>query len=135
MNDQQERLNSVNEFIQIIAICGRKFFRHKGNVSAMELDEQGRVWFIDDYTGHRIYTHYKHEWQSFTSGGTMKRLVEFFRDHIVSGDTLNPRYFEINKMWCSGHPWGYPHGDLAMLDREARRLGIIRPTTGDEDDE
>lgn len=128
MSDQQLRLENVNEFIQIIAGCGRKFFSHGGAVSTMETDERSRVWFIDYYTGQRIYTHYKHEWRGFTSGGTMRRLVEFFRDHIKKGAHMNPRYFEVNEVWCSGHPWGYPHEDLAMLDCEARRLGIIKPT-------
>jgi hypothetical protein len=128
MSDQQLRLDNVNEFIQIIASCGRKFFSHKGTVSTMELDERGRIWFIDYYTNQRIYTHYKHEWRGFTSGGTLRRLVELFREHIKKGAHMNPRYFEVNDVWCSGHPWGYPHEDLAMLDREARRLGIIRPT-------
>lgn len=132
MSTQKQRLDNVNEFIQIIAACGRKFFSHKGNVSTMEMDERGLVWFIDYYTNKRIYTHYKHEWRGFTSGGTLRRLVEFFRDHIKKGATLNPRYFEV---WCNGHPWGYPHDDLAMLDREAQRLGIMRPThNGGESD-
>jgi len=128
MSIQEKRLENVNEFIQIIASCGRKFFSHNGFISTMEMDERGRIWFLDYYTKKRIYTHYKHEWRAFTSGGTLRRLVELFRDHIKKGTHMSPRYFETRDHWCSGHPWGYPHDDLAMLEQEARRLGIIRPT-------
>ena len=111
MSDQQLRLDNVNEFIQIIASCGRKFFSHKGTVSTMELDERGRIWFIDYYTNQRIYTHYKHEWRGFTSGGTLRRLVELFREHIKKGAHMNPRYFEVNDVSTSAHTRGYPHQD------------------------
>jgi len=51
---KEGRLKESNEFIAVIAGCGRKFFQHKGFVSTLELSITGRVFFIDYYTKKRI---------------------------------------------------------------------------------
>lgn len=125
MSDQAQRLENVNAFIRLIGDIGRQFFKHKDRYASMEVDHRGRVWFIDDYTQERIYTHYRWRWSGFSHGGTMKNLIELFRDHIKKGHCMNPRYFDHQQLSCSGHIWGYPEKDLATLKAEAIRLGII----------
>ena len=121
---KQERLASANEFIKVIASCGRKFFEHEGFVSTLELSPTGRVFFVDYYTKKRIYTHRKYcNWDGFTSGGTMKRLIESLRDFITKGYTLIAKYFEPVYPNGAKNSWGY--GDDILIVRDAAvRLGI-----------
>lgn len=118
---KSKRLNSVNELIKVIATHGRKFFRHKENIAYMEIDSNGRIWFIDDYKGARIYTHYRREWREFSHGGTLKSLVEAFRDYIQTG------YFNFLQLgpwpdWvCNSDLWGYEQ-DMSIVRKKAKEL-------------
>ncbi len=126
---QQQRLENVNQFIVEIGQRGRRFFYNEkfDRYARLELDSRGRVWFVDDYTGERIYTHLRNRhWGGFSHGGTLQALIEFFSDHVKKGTELNPRYFDITPLSCSGHPWGYPHEDYPELKAVGIRLGIIR---------
>lgn len=124
---EADRLASVNEFIKVIGSCGRKFFRNDANdrFANMEVDAQGKVWFIDDYTTRRIYTHYERCWSGFSHGGTLRDLVRVFRDHIKRGVQIHSKYFQARSRMSCGHPWGYPEEDLRRLESEGRRLGIV----------
>jgi hypothetical protein len=83
--DRARRVEVANRFIKIIASRGRRFFYYKGLVSRFELDERGRVWFVDKWIGYRIYTHTAPwaRWRHFSEGGTLRRLVERLRDYIM----------------------------------------------------
>lgn len=121
---EQERLNAANEFIKVIAGCGRKFFRYEDFVSFLEISDTGRVFFIDYYTKKRIYTHRRFvKWRGFTSGGTLKSLVEDLRDFIKKGALLNAKYFEHDTEKGYRNPWGYGE-DIAVVKDAAIRLGI-----------
>jgi len=121
---KQERLEAANEFMQVIASCGRKFFEHEGFVSSLELSSTGRVFFIDYYTKKRIYTHRKYcPWRGFTSGGTMKMMVEAMRDFITKGDTMRAAYFQPDMGNGFSNPWGYGQDILVVRDA-ALRLGL-----------
>lgn len=70
------------------------------------------MWFLDDYTRKRIYTHYKGRWRGFTHGGTIKQLIESLRDYITRGELLPAGIFGPWPDWyCGGDLWGY---DSAM---------------------
>lgn len=121
---EQERLKAANEFIRVIATCGRKFFNHDGFIASLELSEHGRVFFIDEYTKKRIYTHRKYRnWRGFTAGGTMKNLIESLRDFIKTGHKLNLRYFNSDMGNGFRNPWGYGE-DLSIVKEAADRLGV-----------
>ena len=121
---KEERLKNSNEFIKVIASCGRFFFQHNGFISTLELSPTGRVFFIDSYTKKRIYTHRKYvRWDGFTNGGTMKRLVESMRDYITKGTQMRAAYFQPEMDNGFENPWGY--GDDILKVREAAvRLGL-----------
>lgn len=121
------RLAKVNELIRVIGSCGRHFFQYRTGrrFAHMEIDPRGRVWFVDDYTQERIYTHREGRWRGFSHGGTLKALVEFFRDHIKRGTLLHAGYFNTSSTWRSGHVWGYPPEDLEKVRKAALRLGIL----------
>ncbi len=122
--NKQERLIAANEFIEVISGCGRKFFQHKGFVSTLELSDHGRVFFIDYYTKKRIYTHRRFvRWDGFTSGGTLKGLVEALRDFVTKGSQMTATYFQPEMGNGFRNPWGYGIDILKVKDA-AIRLGI-----------
>ena len=123
---EEKRLKQANEFLKIIASCGRRFFHYKGFVSSFELSSCGDVYFTDYYTKSFINTHASAcsaEWDGFTSGGTLQRLVEDIRDYIKHGRFLRLRYFRAD--WGDGfrNPWGYGES-LKIVHDGAESLGI-----------
>ena len=120
-----ERLEAANGLLRTIASCGRGFFRHGDDVGYFELDEKGRVWYVDSYTQIPIYTHYAGRWKAFSQGGTMRSLVIGLRDFIRSGDQLHP---ETLGPWpdyiCGGDLWGYGD-DMERVRERALQEGII----------
>jgi len=130
---EQQRLANANKFIRKIGDCGRRFFHHEGRYAELSLDGRGRVWFTDEYSGRRIYTHRDGRWQGFTHGGTLKILVEVFRDHIKKGRQLHHLYFDPDRFRGFGtHPWGYPDGELILLKHAGLTLGIVAPAPGED---
>ena len=109
----------------MIAGCGHKFFTHKGFTSSLELSEHGRVFFIDYYTKKRIYTHDRKydNWPGFTSGDTLRRLIERLRDFITKGETMNQGYFQPKMDNGFENPWGYGK-DILKVKKAAIELGI-----------
>ncbi len=138
MNDmklRQDRLKRCNGLIQTIASVGRKFFggadysRPVLPVAFLELDRRGRVYFHDEYTGRRIYTHWKHKpWNGWNHGGGMQNLIAKLRDYILHGRQLavvNPTY----PKWFNpdgGDMWGYGPEATAIVNEKARELGIMK---------
>lgn len=111
--DKQERLELVNKVIAEIAKHGRKFFAHKERVCRLELDKQGRIYFIEAYSGSRIYTHYRGDWRKFEHGGTMRNLVQKFVEFVQTGKpNINLCHLGYNPYddWMNG--WGYPPEEL-----------------------
>lgn len=90
----------------------------------MEVDHRGRVWFIDSYNGKRIYTHYRGRWRGFTDGGTLKNLVEAFRDYVTTGEKLPRWHLYWPSHYCGGDVWGYGEGMSKVRDAAAN-IGIL----------
>jgi len=122
---KEERLKNANEFIKVIASCGRNFFyTNKGHTARLEVSATGRVFFIDQYSLKRIYTHQKYGgWDGFTSGGTMESLVRAMRDFITKGKQMRANYFNENKGEVFGNPWGYGK-DILIVREAAVKLGL-----------
>ena len=121
---KQERLEAANELMKVIANCGRKFFRYKDFISSLELSSTDRVFFIDQYTKKRIYTHrYYCRWDGFTGGGTMKMMIESLRDFITKDSKMRKEYFQhdMGNGFCN--PWGYGE-DILKVKEAAVRFGI-----------
>ncbi|WP_256357728.1 hypothetical protein [Pseudomonas sp. PDM28] len=92
---KRQRAEQVNQVIRIIADHGRRFFYSKAvnRYASIEVDNRGKVWFIDDYSGKRVFTHetvWGGRWRGFTHGGTLKDVVKAFRDYICTGESLHP---------------------------------------------
>jgi hypothetical protein len=122
-----ERVEHVNALIKIIASHGRKFFDHKGDLATMELDRRSKVWFVDEYTKARIYTHYSRRWRGFNHGGTLRGLVEAMRDYITKGQKLPLGWIAPTR--CNpdnGDIWGYGKEAAAAVREEAAKLPMFK---------
>lgn len=126
---QNDRVEHANELIRLIASCGREFFRHGETIAHMEIDKRGKVWFVDQYTCSRIYTHYSGRWRGFNHGGTMRRLIEALRDYITKGDMLNPRIIAPIDFYKDGsNLWGYEPSEAEALRQAAWKLPMFSQT-------
>jgi len=132
---QTKRLENVNAFIKVIGDHGRRFFydSKSDRYANMQIDARGRVWFVDDYSGERIYTHRDGRWRGFSHGGTIRILVEMLRNHIKQGKKISAHYFTC-RSWMNGHhPWGYPSDSLEVLREEGVLLGVVAEQEQDDE--
>lgn len=120
------RAEQASRFLTAIAGCGRKFFAHNGRVSRFEVDDRGRVWFVDSYREHRIYTHYEGRWRGFSEGGTLRSLVCVLRDFIRTGEQQRLHLGPWPDWICNGDLWGYG-ADMATVRTAAEACGIVPP--------
>jgi hypothetical protein len=124
--ERQARLDAANSIITEIAGCGRKFFLHDGEVSRIEMDERGRLWFVDSYKGYRTYLHYAGRWRKFHHGGTLESLIKSLRDFIMLGKTLPLGTFGPWHDWVSGGDlWGYGKDNMVSVRAKALGLGLL----------
>lgn len=104
--EKSARLEQANEFIRLIASCGRQFFHHEGCVSQLEIDARGRVWLRDKYSGKLVYTHYEQgRWRGFSEGGTLRALIIALRRYVCHSTPV-PRWF-FGEGCYDGNRWGY----------------------------
>lgn len=128
---KKARAAEVNQVIGIIASHGRRFFFSQSNqrYARVEVDGRGKVWFFDDYSGKRIYTHpttWGNKWRGFTHGGTLRALVEAFRDYICTGKPLNPFILGPERNNLSlGNIWGYEPKQMLAVREQAGALPVF----------
>lgn len=129
---KMQRAEHVNQVIRIIADHGRRFFYNeaRSRYASMEVDHRGKVWFIDDYSGKRIFTHetvWGGRWRGFTHGGTLRRLVEEFRDYIRTGAPLSRFYLGPERSFDESNIWGYDEEGMRAVREQAGALPVFRP--------
>ncbi|WP_204366679.1 hypothetical protein [Shewanella sp. POL2] len=122
-----ERVEHANALIKVISEHGRKFFDYKGTIATLELDKNGKVWVIDEYTKARIYTHYKGDWRGFNHGGTLKNLICLMREYITKGTQISIYWLAPAPKFCDGEDiWGYGKEAAAAVRAAAAQLPIIK---------
>jgi hypothetical protein len=123
---RHERVATANALIATIASCGRRFYLHNGRVGRIEIDGRGRLWFLDAYTGRRVYTAYRGYWRQFTEGGTLRGLVECLCAFVKTGEPLPPLIFgPWPQRVCHGDLWGYGAENMETIRTAARGLGML----------
>ena len=132
LTPKQHRTEQVNQVIQIIGNRGRRFFyNEKANrYATMEVDQRGKIWFIDDYSSRRIFTHKTNwggRWRGFSHGGTLRSLVEGFRDYIRTGEPMHPGYLGPERLDDS-NIWGYDIEGMRAVREQAGVLPVFRQT-------
>lgn len=128
---EHQRAEHVNQAIRVIADHGRRFFysQASGRYACMVVDQRGKIWFIDDYSGKRILTQETvrgDKWRGFTHGGTLRRLVEEFRDYIRTGEPLNPFYLGPERSFNESNIWGYDEEGMRAVRELASALPVFR---------
>lgn len=123
-SEREARVKRANEFIEVIASCGRKFFRYEDRVAKFYLDERGRLWFEDAYSQKSIYVCYKYDWRGFSDGGTLRSLIQSLRDYIRVGEPLWLGYFE--PMRNGSCAWAYGHDAMSLVRAAAEKLEDAR---------
>lgn len=120
-----ERAEQANQLLAAIAGCGRKFFAHNGRVSRFEVDDRGRIWFVDAYREAKIYTACKwSRWRGFSEGGTLLALVLQLCDFIRSGTPATIHLGPWPDWVCGGDLWGYG-GDMETVRQAAQAAGVV----------
>jgi hypothetical protein len=117
----------VNALIVVIASCGRHFFRRDNTVSQFEVDDNGRVWWVDKWRGSRMCPGHGGWYGSkFSEGGTLNQVAQRLRLYVMYGDAI-PAHHTYFGPWkpshCDGDLWGY-HEDMGVIRRAAEALGI-----------
>ena len=123
-----DRIIAANEFIRVIANCGRRFFRNSGAGHDAFLTLNARrniVWLFDDYTGARINVVKEGRWDGFSHGGTLKSLAGSIGAFVLSGKTMRYGYFQPTMDNGFENPWGYGD-DILIVRDDGVRLGLIR---------
>ena len=120
-----ERLGHANDLIKAISEHGRRFFWNETNqrMARLELSESGRLYWIDDYKGTRVFTGeirggYEHRWNGFSHGGTLKDMVRAMRDYVAKGE-------KINAGAIGAGYWGYSPSESAALKEKVRGMPIL----------
>ena len=127
MKEKQKRVKKANKLIEVIGSCGCNFFNapSKYGLSKFEVDHRGRIWFVDGYSGKRIYLHYRYWKRGFTQGGTIRDLVNALKEYIATGNPINAYHFgPWSQQLCNGDLWGYGQ-DMQQVRDCAFSLGII----------
>lgn len=124
--NKNDRVSRVNRLIRVIAGCGRQFFRHGESVSHIVIGDNGRLYFVDEYSGEALacwrekvnWRWNSYKWRRFGGGGTIMELVKSFAMYIFHGDIVPEHHFGPWPSWYGdGDPWGY--GDDMDIIRQA----------------
>lgn len=123
---KQERLELANHVIEIVSREG--FFRAKNRVARLELDDRGRIWYVNPRSERRVYTHNPGEWWNAGIGGTHQNLIRELRDFIRDGrcnlsinclgftpDDLHCPVSDLLPAWEAARPMFSPEA-IAQLD-------------------
>ena len=123
---KQDRVDLVNKIVRVIGDNGRNFFKYKDRYAKMEIGSRGHIYWIDEYTEARIYTHCEwSDWRGFSNGGTLKDVVKELRDFVRTGERVKVNIFGPYPDWyCNGDLWGYGD-DMKNVREAASGLGII----------
>ena len=129
-----DRVAHANALIKVISDHGRRFFWNDPDkrVAKLELDQRGKVWWVDDYRGTRVCIEKmggdEHSWRGFSHGGTLKQLVQMMRDYIKTGKQLPIWYICPGRLTPgNANIWGYDGEAAAATIEAARKLPIIKP--------
>ena len=131
--EKLERLAHANALIKAVSDHGRRFFWSEKDqrVAKLELDERGKVWWIDDYRGSRVCTNtiggHEHGWRGFSHGGTLKQLVQMMRDYVSRGLQIPAWHIAPGRLSDeNGDIWGYGPEAAKAVREACAKLPIMK---------
>ena len=120
---RQERIAIINRIIMEIGNRGRHFFYKPHHIGYAYFVQEGKtLWFIDDYTGAKVYP-YRGCDKGFSHGGTLWGLINDFRHFIIKGEHSNGKHGYGGLL---GTHWAYPEDDMKEIQKLAIELGYIK---------
>ncbi len=121
------RASNVNSLLCFIAERGQHFFEHNNKVSHFEIDEDGKISWLDEGTLERTTAvRYLESWNHFSEEEQIFFLVKDLWDHIATGDLVDRLHFgPWPKFFHNGDPWGYGLETMADIRDAAAVLEII----------
>lgn len=125
-NTKQERLEAVNQLMKEIGSRShRSFYNATHNRYAEMVIENHRIYFVDDYTGKKVYAYntVQNNRKGFSHGGTFWALVNDFREFIATG-TCTDGNNGYGGLYCPH--WGYPKEDMIAIRKLALQVGYLK---------
>ena len=127
LQQKRDRAALVNQLVDTIANTGRNFFLYERDgvktISTIEVDDRGRIWWNDYFTGKRVYVAYEGRWSGFTAGGTLKTFVKQLAKFLRDGEPLSPHVTGLSNK----NVWAYPEEDVKKIQTLGIELGVFRP--------
>ncbi|OHT44774.1 hypothetical protein B0A71_12835 [Flavobacterium tructae] len=122
-NSRQIRVDIVNQIINKIAISGRFFFSHQGEIDKILLLND-KVYMTESYSKKTFCLQTKdgRSPQYFHMGGTMWALTKDFVDFIQTGKKSNHNN-GYGGLYCTH--WGYPVSEMEEIQELAISLGYL----------
>ncbi len=119
--NQTERMDKINQLIQLIGSLDRKFFNSKNGISKF-IELKTTVKFIDGYTQKKITISKINKDRNFSQGGTMWGLVKDFKEYILTGTYTNGNngYGGIYST-C----WGYTIDGMDAIVSFGKEIGFL----------
>lgn len=126
---KRQRAEQVNQVIRIITDHGRQFFYRQtvNRYANMEVDHRSKVWFIDDYSGTRIFTHetvWGGKWRGFSHGGTLRDLVKELGITSALVNHSTPDYLGPERIDDS-NIWGYDEEAMKAVRKQVSALPVF----------
>lgn len=126
MNQEQlVRMKKINELLRVIANTDRKFFNHtnRANGEVSHFVESTKLFFVDGYTHKKIYPYETSKWHDFCEGGTMRGLVQDFREWIITGNYSNGKN-GYGGLYSTS--WGYSIDGMDKIISKAKEIGYLQ---------
>ncbi|PSV00605.1 hypothetical protein [Photobacterium kishitanii] len=128
LHEKRTRVAHCNQLIESISSYGRRFFYNSDNGRRDEivLSNAGRVYFLNTHLNDLVYTHTSRTWLKFSSGGTLRCLVEAMRDYVIKGEKLDINGICPMRIRAeNGNIWGYPKQEAEKLISEIKSNPIF----------
>jgi len=121
---QVERMNKINELIELIAQTDRKFFysKSKNNVAKF-IEGKTTVFYIDDYTEEKVHLSNICKDSGFSHGGTLWGLIHDFKEWIVTGKYSNGKN-GYGGLYCPH--WGYTEEGMKKIQDKGKEIGFLK---------
>ncbi len=121
--EQVKRMNKINELIEVIANADRRFFYSKSKGTISKFIEGNKLFFVDKYTGQKIYPYPSSSRRGFSEGGTLWGLINDFREWIITGKISNGNN-GYGGLYSTS--WGYTIDGMDKVIIKAKEIGYLK---------
>ncbi|WP_193774822.1 hypothetical protein [Vallitalea guaymasensis] len=121
--EQIDRMNKINELIEVIANTDRQFFYSDGKGTISKFVDGNKLFFVDKYTRQKIYPYPSSKKLGFSDGGTLWGLINDFREWIITGKRTNGNN-GYGGLYCTH--WGYTIEGMDKVISKAKEIGYLK---------